>query len=311
MYGAKTTTALNFLARGIVGHIEDKNWATYLGNRNCGKGLQYDNLKYAFEDYVKTFELGNILYERSTNTDEVSRKLYWLLDLEFARLAISQETPPPEAKLKVNGKLLKKLASGGDEHIARKNFDREDTHFKIDTTFMMMGNNTLAVDVADTMEHCLEFSSVCQFKTQAEIDEMINNGESELIWGIYKIKNPDIKSFCSTDEWKKAIVYLLYSNYINTAVPIVRTNDENTDGNLRRNILEHYQITHNADDALLVDDVCSNLKNEKGKIIRELESLGVSKRKSSIRNATRNKQCFFGIKLIENFADTDSEDYEN
>ena len=45
------------------------------------------------------------------NTDEVSRKLYWLLDYEFTRLAIGQETPKIEEGLKVNPDLWKKLNS--------------------------------------------------------------------------------------------------------------------------------------------------------------------------------------------------------
>ena len=122
---------LQFLSRAIAGHCEDKNWATYLGNRNCGKGVLYDVLKYAFGDYVATFELANILYQRHTNTDEQSRKSYWMLDLQFRRLAISQETPAPEMKLIASGKALKKMAGGNDTHVARRNYDRVDTHFQM------------------------------------------------------------------------------------------------------------------------------------------------------------------------------------
>jgi hypothetical protein len=77
-----------FLSRGIAGHFEDKNWVEYIGNRHCGKGVQYDILSNAFEDYVSTFELGNMLYHRNTAGSEnvdCSKKLYWLMDLEFVR----------------------------------------------------------------------------------------------------------------------------------------------------------------------------------------------------------------------------------
>ena len=83
----------------------------YLGSRNCGKGAQYDALKTAFESYVHTFELGNVLYNRKTSGLEnvdCSKKLYWLLYFEFVRFAISQEIPDPKSELKVNGKLWKK-----------------------------------------------------------------------------------------------------------------------------------------------------------------------------------------------------------
>jgi hypothetical protein len=51
-YGNNVNTALQFLSRAIAGHHEDKRWATYLGNRNCGKGVEYDLLSYGFEGYV-------------------------------------------------------------------------------------------------------------------------------------------------------------------------------------------------------------------------------------------------------------------
>ena len=106
LYGKKCTRGLNFLARSIAGHFEDKNFATYMGNRNSGKGVQYDDLKYAFGDYIKPFEMSNILHERATTTEQTSRQMYWLLDYEFVRLAIGQETPPLDSNLKINRKLF-------------------------------------------------------------------------------------------------------------------------------------------------------------------------------------------------------------
>jgi hypothetical protein len=65
MFGEdKMLSMLHFLSRALAGHVEDKRFSTYLGNRNCGKGVLYDLLKCAFECYVDTFELGNLLYTR-------------------------------------------------------------------------------------------------------------------------------------------------------------------------------------------------------------------------------------------------------
>ena len=68
--------------------VRNKNWVKYIGSRNCGKGVQYDILYNAFEDYVSILELGNMLYNRITAGSEnidCSKKLYWLMDLEFVR----------------------------------------------------------------------------------------------------------------------------------------------------------------------------------------------------------------------------------
>ena len=107
---------------------------------------------------------------------------------------------------------MKKLAGGGDTHIARRNYDKVDTHFKIDTTFMFMGNNEVIVDDKDAYEHHIPFHSVNQFKTQDEINRMRERGESELVLQSFKIKDPTIKDKCLTEEWKNAFVYLVYQN---------------------------------------------------------------------------------------------------
>lgn len=301
LYGNKVETALNFLSRAVAGHCEDKNWATYVGNRNCGKGVQYDNLTQALGSYVSSFELGHLLYERASNTEEVSRKLYWLIALEFARLAISQETPPPEDKLKFNGKMMKKLAGGGDEHIARRNYDRVDTRFVIDTTFMIMGNSNLSPDIKDVMETCLEFTSVCQFKSADELQKMRDDGASDLLLQSYKVKDPAIKDKCKTDEWKKATVYLLYQHYVATAVPVRRdSNDAEMDEmSIRRRILETFDITQNQKDRIICDEVNEVIKDDKKKIRAELDSMGVVKKKSNARDDTRDKWCFVGLKFKE------------
>lgn len=316
LYGSNLDLALKFLSRAITGNKEDKNWGMYHGNRNCGKGVQYSTLENGFEGYVKPFDLGNLLFERSIDTNEVGRKLYWLLDHEFTRIAISQEIPDPSTHLKVNSGLFKKIMSGGDKQTARRNYDRADTNFIVDMTIFMLGNHELMVNENDMYEHCVSFTSVNQFKSQAEIDEMRANGVSELVLQAYKIKDDNIKDMVHTDEWKNAIVYLLYQNYIDHAVvPNYITDNNDDDGVLpmRQFILEHYTITNNNDDCILCDLVYNVIRGEKKKVDLELKSFGVEKKKSKRRDNTRDKQCFFGIKItMNNEDDTNYEDnYEN
>jgi hypothetical protein len=39
LFENKCSIALEFIARGIGGHIENKHWGRYMGNRDCGKGV--------------------------------------------------------------------------------------------------------------------------------------------------------------------------------------------------------------------------------------------------------------------------------
>jgi hypothetical protein len=295
-FGDKVKTALHFFSRALAGNMEDKNWAYYLGNRNCGKGVIYDSLAYGFETYVQTFELSMIQYQRQTNSDETSRKLYWLMDLEFTRLAILQEIPDIHQNMQTCGKTLKgKLASGGDNIRARRNYDRKDTIFKIDATFMMMGNNELFVDTPDAFETCVEFSSVIEFKTQEEIDEMIADKEDQLVIDSFKIRDDTTKDNCKTEEWQNAIVYLIFENYKKYAVSVYKNADDGDNYNLRKSILKNFTITGNSKNYLLCEEVHAALGDCKKKICNEFKSMGVMKKKNKNVGNDRDKFCYYGI----------------
>lgn len=329
LFGQKLNTAIQFLSRAIAGHIEDKNFATYLGSRDCGKGVIFELLRNAFGDYIGSFELGNMLYERASRTQETSRMLYWLLDYEFIRIAISQETPSPDRNLKVNSEMVKKICGGGDEQTARRNFDTEDTRFKLDTTLMMMGNYALNFDSPDVMEHCLEFNSTVQFKAQSDIDAMRanfkiqtdmavsemreekkpedeisgfitkSNDESQLVLKSYLACDDTIKDCCRTEDWMNACVYLLLQNYSATAVSCFKRceDDDDDDVSIRKLILQRYDITRDVNDIVLVIDVVNEIGSCKKKITNEVVSFGVEKRKSNARDRTKDKMCFYGMKL--------------
>jgi hypothetical protein len=302
LFGDKVDRGFHFLSRALSGNFQDKNFGTYLGNRDCGKGVMFDALKCSFEDYVLSFEVRNIMYQRKTNTnnDEVSRKMYWLLDYEFTRLAISQEVPKTEQNMIVNSEKLKKLASGGDEQTARRNYDRKDTKFYIDTTFLFMGNDDLQFDSKDVKEHEVEFSSVKQFKTAEEIEDMRKDGFSEEVISSYGIKDETLKASCHTDEYKNAIMYLIYNAFTDKAVHIQKViDDENDETCLKFRLLEKLEFTKNLEDMVLVQRIKELFVDDKPKkISNELEALGAFKKKINVKTSEFcGLWCFLGIRL--------------
>lgn len=298
LYGDKTNKALQFLSRALAGHHEDKRWATYLGNRNCGKGVEYDLLSEGLESYVSTFELGNMLYCRKTaGTENVdcSKKLYWLMDLEFVRLAVSQEVPDCNSGLQVNSKILKKITGGGDEIVARRNYDRKDTHFKIDTSFYIKGNNTLVCDNVDCDETRVEFCSVVQFKTTEEIEMMKQEGRDEKEMVRYKIADKDIKNKCKSLEWKNAIVYLILMNYSDKCVEIEKSVDIE-DNTLLGSIHERYELTYNKEDVILCSELHAEMASfDKGKIALELNAMNIFKKRET-KGTNKGKFVYIGLK---------------
>jgi len=297
-YGADVDTALQFLSRAITGNPQDKKYGVLIGNRNCGKGVQYSNLKAGGGDYVKTFELGNVLYNRSTDTQETSRMNYWLLDFEFTRLAISQEIPKEEAGYKLDGKKWKKICGGDDEQISRRNYDRVDTTYKIDSTFFIMGNNKLLYDNPDIQTEEILFQSIVQFKTEAELNQMRENGVEDCLINAYHIKNDDIKDVVKTDVWANAVIWLLYLNWQPISVCPLYIEDDTEDMflDLKQRILLKYMVSPNKKDMISCAIVEGEFEENKKKICMELNNLGIIKKR--IKNEVyRDTWCYIGIRI--------------
>ncbi len=305
LYGEKMNDALHFLSRALAGFSCDKRWGTYLGNRNCGKGVEYMLLYAAFGNYVSTFELGNILYTRKTvGLDTLnSKSMYWLMDLEFVRLAVSQEIPDINSGLIGNGKLLKKISGGEDTIVARRNYDRFDTHFIIDSTFYIKGNFSFLCDSADCYETCCQFSSVTQFKSQSEIDAIKSDNTRDISEiKRYRVSDANIKTKCLCDDWINACIMLIVQNYKNYAVPIaIEDNDEIEQNEIIAAIKEKYEITLNENDMILVDDIKTRLPGlDRKKVCAELQALNIHKIKCLKSGQFRQKWIYYGIKIKNN-----------
>jgi hypothetical protein len=299
LYGNSVQTAFQFLGRAITGHVEDKMWATYQGSRDCGKGVEFDILQSAFTSYIQSFNLNNLLYCRDSKTVETSKDNYWLLDLEFARLAISQETPEDQA-FKIRGEKLKKIQGGGDEIQARRNYDRVDSYITLDTTFYMKGNHELHVDTKDCNEHRIEFASAYQFKSQEEIDEM-----PEDLRVMYRVGDPNIRNKCKTDEWANACVMLLYRKYIASPVKIEIEKSEDVANTESAEILAAINSAFilDKDSIIRVEDAYNhiklfmpNLTNKKAS--SALEQIGIKKKKITTKTSEYyGKFMFSGISI--------------
>ncbi len=254
-----------------------------------------------------------IQYQRKTASDETSRKMYWLLDLEFVRLGINQEIPSHLQCMQTCGKTLKKMTGGNDDMIARRNYDRTDTHFKIDTTFfIMMGNNGLLVDTDDAFEHRIEFTSVIQFKTQEEIDHMRANGVDPRVLEVYKIKDDNIKMKCTSEDWRNAMVFLLFENYKTSPVFTAKKSDDIEDEHqtLRQLILEKFDLTGELTDEIPCTVVVEKLSvRDKRKLTSELNSMHVRKIKSKTKKF--RDQVVFVVGIKEKMQEAEDEDESN
>jgi hypothetical protein len=291
--------ALNFISRALFGHTEDKNFATYVGNRNSGKGVSYELMKNSCGDYVGSFKVDNLLVQREGNGKETARDLYWLLELEFMRLAIAQETPEDSQKYKISAPLQKKLCSGGDTQIARRNYDKRDTHFKVDATPLIMGNGYLECSTTDMNEHRFQFSSLIQFKKQEQIDELKKlNLPENVIDERFGIIDYSLKEKCQSEEWCNGFILLIMRFYKTEPLTVHLNKDAENENEkpLICRLFDKFEITNNEKDIILACDVEIYFGDEKKKLAAELKALGIVRKECKVRGPFRAKVCYFGIK---------------
>lgn len=292
LFGEKLPLALLFMARSLAGCVEDKNFATYLGSRNCGKGAIEVLLK-GFGGYVGSFAVKNLMVQRASATESTSKDLYWLLELEFIRLALGQEIPLPETKMKLNSDLVKKICSGGDTQIARRNYDRKDTHFQVESSLFIIGNDPVSMG-GDVLEHHLGFESAVQFKTQEFIDTVIET-QGAICAKKFRVADPEIKTKCATSEWRMALIDVLMNAYTDKQIT---AEYENIEPSLMQVVMKDYELTNLEEDVVPLKE----MEHYGRKIKEELKMVGIRCVKSNKRDDTRNKYVFVGIKLRSQLA---------
>jgi len=281
LFTDKLDTALHYLSRAFAGCVEDKNFATYLGSRNCGKSLQ--NVLYAgLGNYYREFPVKNLCAK-----NETSRDLYWLLEMEYTRLAVSQEVP--EGGIKIQAELLKKICSGGDTQTARRNFDRQDTQFQVDCSIFAMGNYPIEI-LGDLKEHHIEFSGATQFKSQEYIDNMAEVLPAEAM-AKFRIANPQIKELCATEEYRMGFIQLLVDSF-KMAPLVVKEEEEREEKTVFELFNAEYEWTKNKEDKVLGKELEKFGKNVKA----ELKLVGIEYKMCKERNEFRDKMIFVGVK---------------
>ena len=96
-----------------------------------------------------------------------------------------------------------------------------------------------------------------------------------------------------------ALIWLLFNNYSDKSVVVPAIKDaEEGEMSIRRKILESFVITNNDADYILCSILEDTVSDNKKKILNELKSMEVDKKKSKQIDNARDKMCYFGIKAI-------------
>jgi len=200
---------LHLLARGFGGHYEDKRWIILHGDRNSGKGLIQEVCKL-LDSYVSFINTPML----STESDQ-ARVLgtYMGAGCNMHGVAFSNELGvTTNSKPKLDGNVIKKLCSGGDQTQARMLHENAKS-FIFTKTMILCLNNLPTVEPWDTMQTCHFFSM--PYIYEGDDDEILKLASNR------KVRDPTLKGWVTkTPDVLDAFVNLLIKNYKYTgAIP--------------------------------------------------------------------------------------------
>lgn len=247
LYNEDFDKAITMLSRMIAGHVEDKIWTLYIGNRNCGKGVIEAFFRATFQDYITA--ISSDLFINKGNREGISdvKDLGWMMDCEMRRIAFMSESIE---KVVADGNKYKAFCSGGDWKKGRR-MRENPRDFKIQTSLFDARNGAINIKPLDALETCVQFTSVKSFKSQEYIDSKIDEGASEKELELYMLGDPTVKTIkIHTDEWIDALIHILMEGYKHEAVQASQQvkDEEEVENNYISEFLKYFKITNDPSD---------------------------------------------------------------
>ena len=202
---------LNTAARALAGEIEDKNWVVCMGERDCGKGVLVGMLEAAFGDYCRTTNGENFVFKN--NIGDSAKSFSWLIPFEFKRFCLTNEITRDENNTyKMNGNILKKLASGGDVIEARLNH-QDEINFQTQVRPMIFCNDLPPITPTDAKETSSIYYFPSKFVDDERVGTTVRNQETNEIIISYHKKDDNIKSWSKSKDVVNAFVDILFESY--------------------------------------------------------------------------------------------------
>jgi hypothetical protein len=275
---------LNWIARGCAGIYEEKTWSVGLGNRNTGKGVLSELIFNSLESYAGSFNPEELICTRVGNGD-IAKKLAWTIPFEYRRINISNELKTEDEKgtrIKLDGNILKSIASGGDKKRARLNYKNE-IEFRIQGRCLFLMNEMIDVSPQDACETLTTFKFQTEFKDELTESELKINEEETGYY--FALSDPKIKSeLLQNPDIQNAFIHILIDHFTNEKMKLPEfMSEQNTDlvdtENRTMSILKDLFIfTDDKSDELTiqeVDEKCKSKKLSKSAYILQLNRMGI------------------------------------
>lgn len=300
------TPFLQFMARALAGYCEDKAWGVMMGERNCGKGVLGVLCQNAFGDYFGTVPSEVFLQERVRSLGDEAKKMSWALAIAFKRIIFTNEMTLNEGdNLKINGNIIKKIASGGDTMMGRCNY-KDEVEFKVQGTLMMCCNDLPPVSPADAYETMVPFD--CPHKFVRDLTDDMAQKHPFL-----KRADESIKQFCRRPEVGDAFFWIVADHFLPCPVQLTEPMNEFKSQFVQEDevavLFKYFTITKNEDDKIHSSMVSNVLKQLRLNITPQRFSQIVTKRGARASNNVtidgKKGRGFYGLVYMDMEGDED------
>jgi hypothetical protein len=200
---------LHCVSRALAGEVFDKRWYVLIGERNSGKGVLCLLLELAFGGFVQTINAENLLCARFGNGD-TAKKQSWMSPLEFVRVAFSNEVSGDVGRIKIDGNMVKRMASGGDSVEVRTNYKDEERK-KLQCTMFLCCNEFPQIAPADAYETLEVFNFQTKFVDQETFESA--GPKRQRHW---MMSDPGLKKWIRQPEVVDAFTHVVLKAYTST-----------------------------------------------------------------------------------------------
>jgi hypothetical protein len=253
------------LCIGLAGDYERKKFFACLGETNCGKGLTTTAFSKAFEGYVAEWDGNELKYSPRNGQDE-ARKMAWVKALVGVRIGFSNEFRMD--KTPIDGNLIKKISSGGDE-LKGRGHQEATTAFINRASMFLMANDFGNITPKDSaiQERC----RFIRYRLKFVDGEPSSPDERK--------KVPEAKSWFNTTEYRDALFYVMWDCWksmgerekmkngkvIEPMCVVEETKDwvgDTGDGEFGDFIRRRYEITGSTDDSAPSNEIVEYIMEE-------------------------------------------------
>lgn len=268
---------LHSVARALAGHT-DKVTNILFGQRDSSKSVVMQFISNAIEGYC--CKVPSAVFVIGKMAGDPYRQSSWILDAEFARVAIiSENAQSKEGETVFSGDMLKKFQSCKEGMAARRNYEDQRDVYSCVTGFMLT-NDIPRFDPGDAIEKCHIFHFRNKFVSAEEI-------AAHPFQTVYKLADPAVESWIRNPAYQNALLHIIFQHYNPDKVVPNGTMREDIDMMMQDCGAEMYdrlfEITLRADDHVSQAQVKEHLRKNIG------QSFGHSKIKSDLENIIRER----------------------